>query len=75
MAPWPLLPLASVMTTLLVQTAIGVPPNAQVVLPLAWALGSFGAAAYGDRRVAVLGLLVVGVPIGVLLVADVIPSL
>jgi signal transduction histidine kinase len=72
---WPLLPLASVMATLVVQTAIGVPPNAQVVLPLAWALGSFGAAAYGDRRVAVLGLLVVGVPIGVLVVADVIPSL
>jgi signal transduction histidine kinase len=73
---WPLLVLGVVMASFLTQTAIGVPDNAQVLVPLVWALASFGVAAYSTLRVALAGLLVVAVPIGGLVaIGGVIPTL
>jgi signal transduction histidine kinase len=44
----PLLVLAVVIGTFLAQAALGVPDNAQVIVPLVWALACFGAAAYSS---------------------------
>ena len=71
---WPLLTLAAVPTTFLVQTAVGVPPNAQVTGPVVWALASFGAAAFTSLRTALAGLLVVAAPVAILHLIGTIPT-
>lgn len=62
----PLPVMAVVIGTFLTQTALGVPDNAQVIVPLVWALASFGAAAYSSLPTALAAFPVVAVPLAVL---------
>jgi signal transduction histidine kinase len=71
----PLLVLAAMMSTFLIQTRLGVPHNAQVMVPLVWALACFGVAAYAPLTRAVAGLVVVAVPIGTLSGLGIVPGL
>jgi MYXO-CTERM domain-containing protein len=71
----PLLVLVVMMATFLTQTRLGVPHNAQVIVPLVWALACFGVAAYAPLSRAAAGLVVVAVPIGTLAGLGVVPGL
>jgi MYXO-CTERM domain-containing protein len=71
----PLLVLAAMMGTFLIQTRLGVPHNAQVMVPLVWALASFGVAAYAPLTRALAGLVGVGVVIGGFAGLGIVPGL
>jgi signal transduction histidine kinase len=73
----PLLVLVVVIGTFLTQAALGVPDNAQVIVPLVWALACFGAAAYSSSLpTALAAFAVVAVALAVLAALGIlIPSL